>query len=222
MAFGARRSGRRRLTVPVVLLVPLAPLDGEGAWASPFREGSTRPGAEQCGTTVRHCVIPSSESLSAQRGADVMVVATIVICAAGAVASALLTIDALAFEIATPVAVVAILVQSLWLHLVSRRLRGTAWSTTVVRLGWWAPVAQAVGAVVVSASLALPWSTPPQLVVMVVGIVVGLPAWAAWPLWFHLAAREALRHGVPVRPHDHPRPQENLPCPTSTASTTSP
>ena len=40
----------------------------------PERGGSTRPGAEQCGTTVRHCVIPSSESIRAQRGADVRVV----------------------------------------------------------------------------------------------------------------------------------------------------
>ena len=42
---------------------------GELRWG-----GSTRPGAEQCGTTVRHCVIPSSELISAQRGADVRVV----------------------------------------------------------------------------------------------------------------------------------------------------
>ena len=40
----------------------------------PVQGGSTRPVAEQCGTTVRHCVIPSSESISAQRGADVRVV----------------------------------------------------------------------------------------------------------------------------------------------------
>ena len=40
----------------------------------PVRGGSTRPVAEQCGTTVRHCVIPRSESISAQRGADVRVV----------------------------------------------------------------------------------------------------------------------------------------------------
>ena len=40
----------------------------------PVKGGSTRPVAEQCGTTVRHCVIPSSESISAQRGADIRVV----------------------------------------------------------------------------------------------------------------------------------------------------
>ena len=52
-------------TVPVVVLVPLAPVDGDGRGA-PVQGGSTRPVAEQCGTTVRHCVIPRSESISAR------------------------------------------------------------------------------------------------------------------------------------------------------------
>ena len=72
---GAGRSrGQRRLTVPVVLLVPLARVDGVRGLGEPVGGGSARRVAEQCGTTVRHCVIPSSESISAQRGADVRVV----------------------------------------------------------------------------------------------------------------------------------------------------
>ena len=69
-----RRRGRRRLTVPVVGRVPLAPVDGDGSVGERVEGGSTRPGAEQCGTTVRHRVIPSGESIGTQCGADVRMV----------------------------------------------------------------------------------------------------------------------------------------------------
>lgn len=157
-------------------------------------------------------------------GSRRLVLVTVVVCLVGAAASALLTVDALGFEVATATAVAAILVQSLWLHRLSRALRGTTWSTGVVRLGRWAPVAQAAGAAVVLSALALPWSSAPQLVVLVAGVALGLPAWAAWPVWFALAGREVGRQGVPD-PTDtdlqqRTRPEEE-PCPPLSASTTS-
>ena len=161
--------------------------------------------------------------------AGVLVLVTVVVSVAGAVASALLTVGALGFEVASATAVVAILVQSLWLHRLSRGLRGTTWSAGVVRLGRWAPVAQAVGAAVVLLSLALPWGSAPQVAVLVAGVALGLPAWAAWPVWFVLAAREVGRHGVPGEqdqqeqqgPDQQQTTIEEEPCPPLPASTTS-
>ena len=175
-----------------------------------------------------------------------VVAATVALSAAGAVGGLLLTVDVWPFELATSLAVVAILVQSLWLHLLSRRLRSSSWSIGVVRLGWWAPVAQGVGALVVAASLLLGWGSPPQLAVAIAGVALGLPAWATWPVWFALAAREVDRRGLPddwavptsvttstpintetpgptetPTPTPTPTPQEAA-CPTSPASTTSP
>ena len=72
--FGIRRGrGPRRLTVPVVSLCRSHPSMATGRGRA-VQRGSTRPGAEQCGTTVRHCVIARSESISAQRGAGLRVV----------------------------------------------------------------------------------------------------------------------------------------------------
>lgn len=155
--------------------------------------------------------------------ARALVLVTVVVSVGGAAASALLTIGALGFEVATAASVVAVLVQSLWLHRLGRGLRGTTWSPGVVRLGRWAPVAQGVGAGVVLVGLALPWGSPPQVVVIAVGVALGLPAWAAWPVWFALAGREVGRHGVPN--HRHPQDQQPMieeeACPRSPASTTS-
>lgn len=136
-------------------------------------------------------------ALGAGRSLTMLVAATLTSCAAGAVAAALLVVGAWSFEVSTPVSILAVLVQSLWLHVLSRRLTDCPWASRVVRLGFWAPVAQGIGAVVVGASLMLGWGTTPQIVVMILGVALGLPAWLAWPVWFTLAAREVRRHGVP-------------------------
>lgn len=136
--------------------------------------------------------------LGPQRPADLLGAATALVCVAGAGASALLVAEVAPFEVATAVAVLAVLVQSLWLHVLSRRLRGTGWPVWLLRLGFWGPVAQGFGALAFAVSLLVDWGSTPQLVIMAVGVAPGLLSWLGWPVWFLGAAAALSRADVPL------------------------
>jgi hypothetical protein len=115
---------------------------------------------------------------------------TAVMAVLGAASSALLVSKTLTFAISTPIIVLGVLIQGLWLFALTRRLRAVpGWPRWVVRLGLSIPIGQTVGAVLVGISLGFGWGTVPQLAVMAIGLVAGVPAWAAWPVWFLLIGR---------------------------------
>ena len=125
-------------------------------------------------------------------------IGVVVVSVCGAVSSALLVAKALSFGPSTTVSVLAILAQSLWLYVISRKLReDTSWDLTLIRLGLLMPIAQAFGAVLFGGSLIFGWGSLPQLAMMTIGVVPGVLAWAAWPVWFALAGRR-LQASVPA------------------------
>ncbi len=117
--------------------------------------------------------------------------------AAGLTAMALLTVGGpllvlgvLAFEVATPMAMAAWIILSLWLLLVNRWLRlSNALPVRLARLGEYLGAGTLVGYLVVGLGLLLPWMSWAQLVVFGVGLVIGLPAWLGIPVWFVLLGR---------------------------------
>jgi hypothetical protein len=113
---------------------------------------------------------------------------TVVLAVAGAGSSALLVTKTLTFAISTPITVLGVLVQGLWLFTLTMRLRAVpGWPRWVLRLGLFIPVAQAIGAAFVGISLGFGWGSVPQVAIMAIGLVAGVPAWAAWPVWFLLS-----------------------------------
>ena len=117
--------------------------------------------------------------------------------AAGLAAMALLTVGGpllvlgvLAFEVETPIAMAAWIILSLWLLLVNRWLRlSDAPPVRVVRLGEFLGAGFLVGYVIVGLGLLLPWMSWPQLVVLGVGVLIGLPAYLGIPVWFLFLGR---------------------------------
>jgi hypothetical protein len=115
---------------------------------------------------------------------------TVVLAVAGAASSALLVTKTLTFAISTPVTVLGVLVQGLWLFALTRRLKAVpGWPRRVVRLGLLIPAGQAIAAALVGISLGFGWGSVPQIAVMAIGLVAGVPAWAAWPVWVLLVGR---------------------------------
>ena len=107
----------------------------------------------------------------------------------------LLVLGGLAFEVATPIAMAAWIVLSLWLFLVNRWLRlSAALPVRVARLGEYLGAGVLAGYVVVGLGLLLPWMSWPQLVVFGVGGFIGLPAWLGTPVWFVLLGRHLSQH----------------------------
>jgi hypothetical protein len=107
----------------------------------------------------------------------------------------LLVLGVLAFEVATPIAMAAWIVLSLWLFLVNRWLRlSAALPVRVARLGEYLGAGVLAGYVVVGLGLLLPWMSWPQLVVFGVGGFIGLPAWLGTPVWFVLLGRHLSQH----------------------------
>jgi hypothetical protein len=106
----------------------------------------------------------------------------------------LLVLGVLAFEVATPIAMAAWIILSLWLLLVSRWLRlSAALRVRVARLGEFLGAGVLAGYLVVGLGLLLPWMSWAQLVVFGAGVLIGLPSWLGIPVWFlflgrHLAA----------------------------------
>jgi hypothetical protein len=102
----------------------------------------------------------------------------------------LLVLGVLAFEVETPISIVAWIILSLWLFLVNRWLHlSEALPDRVVRFGEFAGAGFLAGYVIVGLGLLLPWMSWPQLVVFGVGVLVGLPAYLSIPVWFVLLGR---------------------------------
>jgi hypothetical protein len=101
----------------------------------------------------------------------------------------LLVLGVLAFEVETPVAMVTLIILSVWL-LVNRWLRRSdALPYRVVRLGELVGAGFLAEYAIVGLGLLLPWISWPQLVVFGVGVLFGLPAYLAIPVWFLLLGR---------------------------------
>ena len=102
----------------------------------------------------------------------------------------LLVLGVLAFEVETPISIVAWIILSLWLLLVNRWLRlSGVLPDRVVRFGEFAGAGFLAGYVIVGLGFLLPWMSWPQLVVFGVGVLVGLPAYLSIPVWFVLLGR---------------------------------
>jgi hypothetical protein len=102
----------------------------------------------------------------------------------------LLVLGVLAFEVATPIAMAAWIILSLWLLLLNRWLRlSNALPVRLARLGEYLGAGTLAGYVVVGLGLLLPWMSWVQLVVFGVGVLIGLPAWLGIPVWFVFLGR---------------------------------
>lgn len=106
------------------------------------------------------------------------------------VGGSLLVLGVLAFEGATPMAMAAYIVLSLWLLLINRWFRlSDVLPPRVARIGRLLGGGTLAGYAIVGVGLLLPWMSWPQLVVFGVGVLVGLPAWLGIPVWFLLLGR---------------------------------
>lgn len=112
-----------------------------------------------------------------------------------AVGSALLVVGVLPFGVSTAISVSALMVQAGWLVAVGTGLRRVRGWQRLGRGGRWIGVGVWAGAILVAASLLFGWGTPAQVIVMITGIVPGLLAWMAWPIWvFSLARQLSVRY----------------------------
>lgn len=102
----------------------------------------------------------------------------------------LLVLGVLVFEVATPIAMAAWIILSIWLFLVNRWLRRfSVLPVWLTRVGVLLGAGTLAGYVVVGLGLLLPWMSWAQLVVFGVGVLFGLPAWLGIPVWFVLLGR---------------------------------
>jgi hypothetical protein len=124
-----------------------------------------------------------------------LLVGTVVACAAGALASMLLVVGVLPFAASTSVSVAALVVQSMWLLVLGRRLREIPGWVGVARLGRYIGKGVLVGLPVFAASLLFSWGSGPQVVIMVVAIIPGFAAWVGWPFWALAVGRHARNSG---------------------------
>jgi hypothetical protein len=118
---------------------------------------------------------------------------TVAASVAGIVLPLLLVSGRLSFEAETPLVVAAFELQSLWLLLAGRRMRGVpGLAGRLARMTEVVGASFIVGTAVAGASLALPAGSPAQLVVGGIGVAIGVVGWVGWPVWF-LAVGRALR-----------------------------
>jgi hypothetical protein len=102
----------------------------------------------------------------------------------------LLVVGVVAFNAQAPIMVAAWMVLCLWMLLVNRWLRLSAFlQPRVARLGEFLGAAVLAGAAVVGLGFLLPWMSWPQLVVFGVGGVLGVIGMLGIPIWFVLLGR---------------------------------
>ena len=107
----------------------------------------------------------------------------------------LLVSGRMSFETETPLVVAAFEVQSLWLLLAGRRMRGVPrFAGRLARITQAVGASFIVGTAVAGAGFALPSGSPAQLVIMGIGGAIAVIGWIGWPVWF-LAAGRTLRQG---------------------------
>ena len=112
--------------------------------------------------------------------------ATVLALACSAIVAPLVVADLLSFAVETPIAAATVLVLAVWLVQVNRWLRPTVPWSRVAGLGELAGGSVLAGAAVVAVALPLPLLSWPQVGVLGVGVVVGLWAYLAIPVWFLL------------------------------------
>lgn len=156
-----------------------------------FSLGSTNDIVGSLGTAF---MIPVALALGAwlpdRRSARIIQVLGLSAMAVLTAGGPLLVLGVLAFEVATPMAMAAYIVLSLWLLLINRWLRlSDVLPPRVTRLGELLGAGTLAGYLVVGVGLLLPWMSWPQLVMFGAGVLVGLPAWLGIPVWFLLLGR---------------------------------
>jgi hypothetical protein len=119
--------------------------------------------------------------------------AAIAASAAAAVMPVLLVTGRLAFEVETPLVVLAFIVQSAWLYAAGRRMRGVAgFPPRLARLSEGVGASFVAGIAIAGVSLVLPSGSLPQLMIGGIGISLAVAGWLGWPVWF-LALGRVLR-----------------------------
>lgn len=168
-----------------------SPEDGTSLGLAFHAAGSSN---DLLGSLSTACMIPVALYLGKRlpRRRTVLLVQTAGLAAMAllSIGGPLLVLGVLAFEIQTPIAMGALIFLSVWLLVTSRWLRlSGAVPTRVTRFGELVGVGFLAGYVVVGLGLLLPWMSWPQLVVFGVGVLVGLPAYLGFPVWFLLLGR---------------------------------
>ena len=96
----------------------------------------------------------------------------------------------LTFEIETTLAIAELIILNFWLLLINRWLRlSNVLPYRTARFGEFMGAGFLAGYVIVGLGLLLPWMSWPQLAVFGVGVLVGLPAYLGFPVWFVVLGR---------------------------------
>jgi hypothetical protein len=128
--------------------------------------------------------------LPRRRAARLVQAAGLVAMALFSVGGPLLVLGVLGFEVATTIAMAALILLNLWMLLVNRWLRRShSCPYRLARFGEFLGAGFLAGYVIVGLGLLLPWMSWPQLVVFGVGILVGLPGYLGIPVWFVFVGR---------------------------------
>lgn len=114
----------------------------------------------------------------------------VAISLAGAISTALMIVEVVPFAVATGITVLGYLLQAGWLLAIANGWKSRPASRGLVRLARFIAWGVFGGAGLAAVSLIFGWGTLPQQVIMIIGIVPGVLAYAARPVWFVALARQ--------------------------------
>ena len=121
---------------------------------------------------------------------------TVVASVAGIILPLLLVGGLLTFETQAPMVVAVFELQSLWLLLAGRRMRGVpGLAGRLARISQGVGASFIVGTAIAGAGFALPSGSPAQLAVMGIGGAIAVLGWVGWPVWFVALGRTFRRGG---------------------------
>ncbi|SDJ85611.1 hypothetical protein SAMN05216282_10189 [Cryobacterium psychrotolerans] len=116
-----------------------------------------------------------------------LVAAASVVAAVSSVmlALGLLALGLLAFEAPTVIAIIALLLQAVWMLWANTSLYQLGVFTRLLsRCGEFVGAGLLVGLLIVGVSALFPWLTVPQVLTLGLGVFIAGGVWLAWPLWF--------------------------------------
>ncbi|TFD46627.1 hypothetical protein E3T33_04645 [Cryobacterium sp. TMT1-2-1] len=130
---------------------------------------------------VWHVSRPAEGSLGSRVFVRLVAAASVV----AAVSSVMLALGLLAFEAPTVIAIIALLLQAVWMLWANTSLYQLGiFSRLLSRCGELVGAGLLIGLLIVGVSALFPWLTVPQVLTLGLGVFIAGGVWLAWPLWF--------------------------------------